>query len=123
MSKNKDDISKIKAKIRYLDRQRQTCEKYLLARHKMINSSLIIKRRLAHGKMRKTQAYYLSRKINGRTRCIYVKAKDLDLVKRRATAWKYYSLNISKYVKISKEIESYFRRIAKLSLDIPDRYK
>lgn len=123
MNKNKDDISKIKAKIRYLDRQRQNCEKYLLARHKMINGSLIIKSRLAHGKIRKTSAYYLSRKINDKTRCIYVKDKDLDIVKRRATSWKYYSHNLSKHVKISKEIETLFRKLGVLSLDIPDRYK
>ena len=123
MNGNKDNISKIKAKIAYLAAQRKLCEKYLLARHKMINASFVEMRTLSGGKVRKTPAYYLSRKVGGVTKLIYIRKDDLNIVERRALAWKYYSINLAKFSKISKEIESYFRRIAKLSLDIPDRYK
>ena len=123
MNGNKDSISKIKAKIAYLAAQRKLCEKYLLARHKMINASFVEMRTLAGGRVRKTPAYYLSAKVSGVTKLTYVRKSDLGVVRRRATSWKYYSLNLSKYVKISKEIEGLFRILGTLSLDIPDRYK
>jgi len=123
MNENKDDISKIKAKIKYIMTKRETCEKYLLARHKMINASFVEMKTLAGGRMRKTPAYYLSRKVGGVTKLIYVRKDDLNIVERRALAWKYYSYNLSKYVKISNEIEELFRKLGVLSLDIPDRYK
>ena len=123
MNDNKGSISKIKAKIAYLAAQRKLCEKYLLARHKMINASFVEMRTLAGGRVRKTPAYYLSAKVSGVTKLTYVRKSDLGVVRRRATSWKYYSLNLAKYVKISKEIEGLFRILGTLSLDIPDRYK
>ena len=123
MNDNKENISKIKAKIAYLAAQRRRCEKYLLARHKMINASFVEMRTLAGGRVRKTPAYYLSRKIGGVTKLTYVKKDDLGVVRRRSLAWKYYCSNLAKYVKISKEIEGLFRILGTLSLDIPDRYK
>ena len=123
MDKNNESISKIKSKIAYLMRKRSSCEKYLLARHKMINASFVEMRTLAGGKKRETPAYYLSAKIGGVTRLKYIKKDDIELVKRRAASWKYYSLNLSEYVKISKEIEKLFRKLGILSLEIPQRYK
>ena len=123
MNENEDNISKLKAKIKYLMKQRSLSEKYLLAHHSLINASFIKMDSLAHGKKRKTEAYYLSRKVDGKTKLTYVKAKDLSLVKRRATAYKYYLINLSKFVKLSKEIEASFRELAILSLEIPDEYK
>lgn len=123
MNENKESISKIKAKIAYLVTQRRSCEKYLLARHKMINASFVQMRTLAGGKIRKTPAYYLSAKVGGKTKLKYIKKDDMELVRKRATSWKYYSINLSEYVKISKEIEELFRKLGVLSLEIPDRYK
>ena len=123
MNNDKENISKIKAKIAYLATQRRHCKKYLLARHKMINASFVEMRTLAGGKKRKTPAYYLSAKIGGVTKLKYIKKDDIELVRRRATSWKYYSLNLAKYVKISKEIEKLFRKLGALSLEIPERYK
>ena len=123
MNKNKESISKIKSKIAYLMTRRRSCEKYLLARHKMINASFVEMRTLAGGKKRKTPAYYLSKKVSGVTKLKYIKKDDIDMVRRRATSWKYYSLNLLEYVKISKEIGKLFRKIGALSLEIPDRYR
>ena len=123
MNENKESISKIKSKIAYLMTRRRFCEKYLLARHKMINASFVQMRTLAGGKKRKTPAYYLSKKIDGVTKLKYIKKDDIELVKRRATSWKYYSLNLSEHVKISKEIGKLFRKLGVLSLEIPDRYR
>ena len=123
MDKNKENISKIKSKIAYLVRKRRSCEKYLLVRHKMINASFVQMKTLAGGKIRKTPAYYLSAKIGGVTKLKYIKKDDIELVRKRATSWKYYSLNLSEYVKISKEIEELFRKLGTLCLEIPDRYK
>ena len=123
MNKNNEGISKIKAKIAYLTTRREAYEKYLLARHKMINASFVEMKTLSGGKKRKTPAYYLSRKIDGVTKLKYIRKDDIDIVRKRATAWKYYSLNLSKYVKISKEIEELFRKLGALSLGIPERYK
>lgn len=123
MNDNKGSISKIKAKIAYLAAQRKLCEKYLLARHKMINASFVEMKTLAGGRVRKTPAYYLSRKIGGVTKLTYVRKGDLGIVRRRSLAWKYYCSNLAKYVKISKEIEGLFRILGTSSLDIPDRYK
>jgi hypothetical protein len=123
MNETNENISKIKSKIAYLVRKRRSCEKYLLARHKMINASFVQMRTLAGGKKRKTPAYYLSAKIDGKTKLKYIKKDDVELVRKRATSWKYYSLNLSEYVKISKEIEGLFRKLGALSLEIPDRYR
>ena len=123
MNENEENISKLKAKIKYLMKQRGLSEKYLLAHHMLINASFIKMDALSHGKKRKTPAYYLSRKIDEVTRLTYIKTKDLELVKRRATAYKYYLINLSKFVKLSKEIEASFRELAILSLEIPDEYK
>lgn len=123
MSENEENISKLKAKIKYLMKQRGLSEKYLLAHHSLINASFIKMETLSHGKKRKTPAYYLSRKIDGVTRLTYIKTKDLELVRRRATAYKYYQINLSKFVKLAKEIEASFRELAILSLEIPNQYK
>ena len=123
MSENEENISQLKAKLRYLINQRSNSEKYLLAHHSLINASLIKMETLSHGKKRKTPAYYLSRKIDGVTRLTYIKKKDLELVRRRATAYKYYQINLSKFVKLSKEIESSFRELSLLLIEILDGYK
>lgn len=123
MNKNNDIISEIKSKIRYLMRKRGSCERYLLARHKMINASFVEMKTLAGKRERKTPAYYLSRKIDGATKLTYIRKDDIDTVKRRANAWKYYSHNLSEYVKVSKEIESLFRKLGTLSLEIPESYR
>ena len=123
MNGNEENISKLKAKIRYLMKQRSLSEKYLLAHHSLINASFIKMEALSHGKKRKTPAYYLSRKINGVTRLTYIKTKDLEIVKRRATAYKYYIQNLSKFVKLSKEIEASFRELGLLLIEIPHEYK
>jgi len=123
MNENNDNISKIKAKVRYLMTERASCEKYLLARHKMINASFVEMKTLAGRRVRKTPAYYLSRKVGRTTKLTYIRKDDLAVVRKRALSWKYYSRNLSEYVKRSKEIEELFRRLGILSLDIPDRYK
>ena len=89
----------------------------------MINASFVEMRTLAGGRVRKTPAYYLSAKVSGVTKLTYVRKSDLGVVRRRATSWKYYSLNLAKYVKISKEIEGLFRILGTSSLDTPDRCK
>jgi len=89
----------------------------------MINESFVQMRTLAGGKKRKTPAYYLSKKVGGRTRLKYIKKDDIELVRKRTSSWKYYSLNLSEYVKISKEIEKLFRKIGALCIEIPQRYR
>ena len=123
MNVNEENISKLKAKLGYLINQRSNYEKYLLANHSLINASFIKMDTLSHGKKRKTPAYYLSRKINGTTKLTYVKAKDIAVVKRRAAAYKYFMQNLSKFVKLSKELEASFRELGLLSIEIPDEYK
>jgi hypothetical protein len=123
MNKNEENISKLKSKIKYLMLQRDLCEKYLLSRHTLINASFIKMDSLSHGRKRKTPAYYLSKKVNGITKLTYVKTKDLTIVRTRATAYKYFMQNLSKFVKLSKEIEASFRELSLLSIEIPDEYK
>lgn len=123
MNESEGNISQLKAKIRYLINQRGSTENYLLAHHSLINASFIKMDSLAHGKKRKTPAYYLSRKINNKTKLTYVKAGDIPVVKRRATAYKYYMQNLAKFVKLSRQIEASFRELMFLSIKIPDKYK
>jgi len=123
MNENGDDISKIKAKIKQMIKQRSNSEKYLLAHHKLINASFIKMDGLAHGKKRKTPAYYLSKKIDGVTKLTYIKTKDLATIRRRALAYKYYIQNLAKFVKLSRQIEASFRELGLLSIEIPDEYK
>ncbi len=123
MNNKGKDISKIKSKIRYLMTEIGSYERYLMARHRMIDASLVEMKTLAKKRQRKTSAYYLSRKVDGKTKLKYVKKDDMDIVTRRATAWKYYSHNLSEYVKKSKEIESLFRKLGYLSIEIPEGYE
>ncbi|MBM3705717.1 MAG: hypothetical protein FJW66_04240 [Actinobacteria bacterium] len=123
MNENEENISQLKAKIRYLINQRRNSENYLLAHHRLINASFIRMDTLSGGRKRKTPAYYLSRKISGKTKLTYVKAKDVAVVKKRASAYKYYMQNLAKFVKLSKEIEAYFRELMSLSIQIPDKYQ
>jgi hypothetical protein len=89
----------------------------------MIDSQFVEMKTLAGGKIRKTPAYYLSKKIDGRTQLKYVRKEDTEIIRKRATSWKYFSANLSEYVRLSKEIESLFRKLAKLSIEIPERYR
>ena len=123
MSENEENISQLKAKLRYLINQRSNSEKYLLAHHNLINASFIKMETLSGGKKRKTPAYYLSRKISGKTKLTYVKSSDVLIVKRRALSYKYYMQNLAKFVKLSRQIEASFRELMSLSIKIPDEYK
>ncbi len=118
-----ENTSKIKSRIAYLVRKRASCEKYILARHKMINAQFVEMRTLAGGKKRKTPAYYLSAKIGGVTKLKYIRKDDLELIRKRTSSWKYYSLNLSEYVRLSKEIEKLFRKLGALCIEIPQRYR
>ena len=104
MNAHEENISKIKARDRYLIKQRNNSEKYLLAHHSLINASFIKMDALARGRKRKTPAYYLSKKIDGVTKLTYIKAKDLIIVKRRALAYKYFMQNLARFVKLSRQI-------------------
>ena len=47
----------------------------------------------------------------------------MEMVRERTSSWKYYCLNLSEYVKISKEIEKFFRKLETLSLEIWLRFR
>jgi len=106
--------SHIRQCIRRLTNRRTKLEKKLLYfRHEMLDACLIERRKLAKGQIRKSPAFYLSRKVSGKTRLTYVRKDDLESVRLQTDRWRDYSRFMAEWVKISAEIEQLFRELAK----------
>ena len=79
----------------------------------MLDACLIARRQLAGGKLRKTPAYYLSRKIQGRTRLLYVCVEHLAGVRGQTQRWKRFAAGVAEWVKLTRQMETLFRQLGR----------
>ena len=114
----------IREQISRVRTQRRKLEKKLMAhRQDMIAACLVARRHLAGGKLRKTPAFYLSRKVTGKTRLGYVGKDRLHSVKRATDDWREFSSALARWVKLTARLERLFRDLGKAQIrsDSPEK--
>ncbi len=109
-SKTRKEICSLKAK-------RDCLEDLALRQRVMINACLIERFLGTKKKKRTTPAYYLSRKIAGKTRLIYIPRDKVGKLKKRTDKWCEYALLMKRINLLSRRIIALFRRLAKLQID------
>ena len=106
--------SRIRQRVDRLFAQRQKLERTLLRqRHGMLDACLVARGGLAGGKVRKTPAFYLSRKVQGKTKLTYVRKEELPAVRRQTDRWRQFSCALAEWVKVNEEIEKLLRALGK----------
>ena len=106
--------SRIRQQIAALARQRDRLEEQILSyRLPMLDACLIARHRLAGGKLRKTPAYYLSRKVQGKTQLIYVGRDHLRVVRGQTDRWREFCRAVAQWVKLTMQMEKLFRQLGK----------
>lgn len=109
--------SRIRQHIAILRLQRERLERKLMAhRRGMIDACLIARKELAGGKLRKSPAFYLSRKIKGKTKLTYVRKVDLAGVRRATDGWREFSSALADWVKLTERIQKLFRDLGQAQL-------
>lgn len=110
----RQSTSRIRQRIGRLIRRREDLEERLISfRHKMLDACLIERHKLAGGRVRRSPAFYLSRKVNSKTKLTYVRKDQLDTVRQQTERWRDYSRTIAEWVKISVEMEQLFRELGR----------
>ena len=112
------DLSQIKKKIRFLEVQREKTLFHLLHPKDMVAGSIytVYKKcgnkncRCAHGKPH-GPFYYLSRKVDGKTRLTFVRRADEDEVEEKAYNYKKYIKAAADLKKIDRKIYGYLKKI------------
>lgn len=109
-SKTRKEICSLKAK--------RDCLEDLALRHRVMINACLIERFLGtKKKKRSTPAYYLSRKIAGKTRLIYIPREELGKLKKRTDKWREYALLMKRINLLSQRIIALFRRLGKVQID------
>jgi len=109
--------SKIRKEICLLKVQRDRLEASALHRRIMIDACLIERFLGTKEKKRTTPAYYLSRKIGGKTRLIYIPREEVGKLKKRTDKWREYALLMKRINLLSQRIIALFRRLGKVQID------
>jgi len=110
--------SELRHKILQLKANREQIEKILIKRHyPMINASLLKRYLGTRIKKRKTPAYYLCWAEEGKIRMEYVRLKDLEKTSHKTKKWQEFSQAMSKWVKISLDLEKIFRQLGIAQMD------
>jgi len=78
---------------------------------RMIDACLV---ELHLGPNRRGPYPYLSRKVEGKTRLTYVRAKDLARVRMLTDRWRAFSQSMAEWVKVNRRLEKALRRLGKL---------
>lgn len=118
IARKTNKIDQIQRKIRKKQAQRDKTEKILReTRGEMVAACLVERRSLAGGKKRKTPAFYLSRKVNGKTVLKYIRKAELLEMKEKTARWKTFSAALAQWVKVTREIERLYREIGSMQSD------
>lgn len=117
--KNREHASRIRQLISTKLKERQFIERSLLKHREMIAACLIARHLGSSQEKRKTPSYYLSGKISGKTMLRHIKKEDLEHVRKRAEAWREFSSSLSRWRKLSNEIERLFRKVGRLQSEEP----
>ena len=112
------DISKIKKKIRFLERQRQKKLTYLLNPKDMIAGSMYgtykkcgnRKCRCAKGDLH-GPFFYLSRKEDGATKLTFVRRADEDIIEEKAKNYRKYTKAVADLGKLNLKIYDNIKKI------------
>ena len=118
------DLSQIKKKIRFLEGQRQAKITYLLNPKDMVAGSIytVYKKcgnkncRCARGKPH-GPFYYLSRKIDGKTKLTFVRRADEKEIEEKAYNYKKYIKATADLKKIEKKIYGYLQKIKEIKTE------
>jgi len=105
------EVEKCKEEYRRLALCRTKLERAILRVDEMIDACLVEQRL---GPTRRGPYPYLSRKVDGKTRLTYVKAKELARVQRLTDRWRAYSRSVAEWVKVNRRIEKALRRLGRL---------
>lgn len=106
--------SRIRRQLAELRLHRKKLEKKLLTRQQnMIEACLVARLELAGGKLRKTPAFYLSRKLKGKTKLTYVRKNQLAATRQGADRWREFSSTLAEWVKLMVLMEKLFRSLGK----------
>jgi hypothetical protein len=114
---NRKKASKIRQKITMLRKERKRFEESALKHRRMIDACLIERYLGTSKRKRTTPAFYLSRKIKGKTKLKYVKKAELTQVRRKTDAWREYSLLIQRISALNYRIEKLFRQLGKSQIE------
>lgn len=119
--KNREHASRIRQLISKRLKERQFIERSLLKHREMIAGCLIARYLGSSKEKRKTPSYYLSGKVSGKTVLRHIKKAELEQVRKGTEAWREFSSSLSRWRKLSNEIERLFRKLAKTQSEEPFR--
>lgn len=114
---NPGKASRLRQQISRLRRQRESIETKLLRRRQMLRASFILRYLGTSRHKRRSPAFYLSFRSEGRTVLKYVAAKDRRRVKAKAEAWGQYQRLIARWIKVCKQIEVCWRSLGEAQSD------
>lgn len=104
--------SRIRQQIAGLSRQREHLEEKLIScRHKMLDACLVARKELAGGKVRKSPAFYLSRKVDGKTKLTYVGKDELSVVRQQTDRWREFSQVLTEWTKLTVQMRELFKAL------------
>lgn len=108
---NPKRASRLRQKVSHLRKRRESIERALLQRWRMLRASFIERYLGTKEHKRQTPACYLSCRIGGKAVLVYVKQKDRKKQREHAQQWARYLGMLAEWVKLSKELEACFRQL------------
>ena len=118
------DISKVKKKIRFLERQRQKKIAYLLNPKDMIAGSIYETYKKCGNKTCRCAKgdlhgpfFYLSRKVEGKTKLTFVRRADEDSVEEKAKNYRKYTKAVADLGKLNMKIYDNIKKIKEVKTD------
>ena len=105
--------SKLRQQIVSRQRERDRLEAVVLLRRRMLDACLVERYGLAGGRGRRSPAYYLSEKVEGKTRLTYVRKAQLRRVRTATDAWREFSRALAQWVKVTVELERLMRELGR----------
>lgn len=106
------NASKIRQQIAGLSRQREHLEEKLIScRHKMLDACLVARKELAGGQIRQSPAFYLSRKVNGKTKLTYVRKDELGTVRQQTDRWREFSQALAEWTRLTARMRELFKAL------------
>lgn len=112
----KSTISGVRKTIGALRAKRKKLEAGLLRSRRMLDACLIERYALAGGKRRRSPAYYLSRKVGGKTKLTYVQKAERARVRRATEAWREFSSAMAQWVKVNRQLEGGLRQLGRVQV-------
>jgi hypothetical protein len=114
---NKIKASKLRKTIYLLKVQRDQLESLALRHRVMIDACLIERFLGTKEKKRNTPSYYLSRKIAGKTRLVYIPREEVRKLGKKTDSWREYGVLVKRSKLLSQRIISLFRQLGKVQID------